>query len=201
MEFKVQTHDEEPSGEQTGDSATAAKCAQWMIDAGHFTQEQANQKLKFEDHNISVTPTVSPTSSVAVDMQKLFPAGKPLEYEIPHDPKFAKENMQQRDWLSALGLPKNIGNAVASKTKETSESFSRLNDSQKSAWLNKQTETLTSIWGDKVSEKLQLAKDLVNKVEAQQPGLKAFLDRTGAGNDAMVIAMLHDQAVRLNLKK
>lgn len=188
---------------------TAKQCAQQMVDAGHFTIEQANERLAYEGYTAKITPPTAPTSELASDMARNFSSAQAHQYEMPplvnHVSAYGKDeqaqDLQQRNWLSEGGFPREIGNTLAQEIKKTSESLTKMNQVQRDAWLDKQNKTLTAIWGDKQDEKIQLARQLVNEIEARQPGLKAFLDRTGSGNDANVISILANHAKIMSLKK
>jgi hypothetical protein len=57
---------------------------------------------------------------------------------------------------------------------------------------------IDKLFGDQAQSKINLARRLVTEVEAKRPGIFAFLERSGAGNSAAVVAMLANHAERLS---
>jgi hypothetical protein len=56
---------------------------------------------------------------------------------------------------------------------------------------------LERIWKEQTAEKISAARQLVRELDERRPGLIAFLENTGTGNNARLIAALANQAERL----
>jgi hypothetical protein len=55
-------------------------------------------------------------------------------------------------------------------------------------------DALFTMWGGNKAQRLEMAQDFVAEVEQNKPGLCAFLDRTGLGNNARFIAAVYELA-------
>jgi hypothetical protein len=181
-----------------------AKMADWAVADGHLTRETAAQMLGENAH--LMTP-VKHTEGPAAEVDALFPPAKASEFQIP---KLGDgENVSPRDlglikhgqgWLSDAKLPASIGNAVAAEAKRVSDMNSGMSDADRVSFQTRERAFLTRLWGDQAPQKIELANQLVAEIEAKRPGLFDFLQRTGAGNSAMIIAQFANHAERLKIR-
>lgn len=185
------------------------KMAEWAVEDGSLTRNQANQILV--DNNLPpiAIDEVSP-NPVAAEIDHHFPPGKPHEYQIPPlgsstEPMTAKEiaaaSSVVRSWLGDARFTKEIGSSVAREVQRVERQFERMDNSEKADWKQAQVMQLKRLWKDGFNQKVNLARKLVNELEHKQPGLKHVLEVTGAGDSAMVIAQFALQAERLYRRK
>jgi hypothetical protein len=59
---------------------------------------------------------------------------------------------------------------------------------------------LQCVFGDQLPQKLELARQMVQKIEAARPGIVAMLEATGLGNDAGVILALANHCARVSTR-
>ena len=56
------------------------------------------------------------------------------------------------------------------------------------------------LFGDKASERIALARQMIHELEAKKPGLIRYLEETGAGNSVALIANLALHGERLKAR-
>lgn len=101
-------------------------------------------------------------------------------------PEQEHADMQARGWLSAAGLSAQDGTSLAQYARER---IGQLRDMSAEGWQAEGARTwahLNQIYGPEAQAKLDKARQLVQHVEIQNPGLREFLEVSGLGNDALM---------------
>lgn len=163
------------------------------------------------------TSVLSPEDAkAAADMQTAFPAAEPTHYNLPNlfegDGKFENlppHEQQYRldstkkigEWLSDAGFTYNIGSHVAEVALKTSQKYAGMNEASRQLWQNEEHAKFQQLYGARTEEMRNLAGDLVRRLEAKSPGLRAMLEETGAVHDSYFVAQLAMQAERERIKK
>ena len=104
------------------------------------------------------------------------------------------------DW----GKLRDVTDPVSSLAKQVGEVVAKtaqMNEVDREIWARTEFAQIERVWGDKTGEKLALARQLVLEIERKQPGLVDYLNATGAGDSAMVIMQLGNQAELLQAKR
>jgi hypothetical protein len=94
-----------------------------------------------------------------------------------------------RDWLSLAGFDKANGENFAKLVEQRAGTWGTLDPAKAEA-------DLRAVLKADYEPQLRAALALVADVERQRPGLRAFLEETGAGNDPLVIRELMNAANR-----
>jgi hypothetical protein len=134
-----------------------------------------------------------------------FQPGKPEEFKLPPlDLPSATETVRVaetvRGWLSTAQLPADVGSSLAGMVHNY---VTKNPDYENRSDVARQTEQIVTRsriekhWKGDTAKNVALAVQLVNEIEAKRPGLKAFLEKTGAGNDPNLIIRLGEHAKRL----
>jgi hypothetical protein len=149
-----------------------------------------------------------------------FTPGKPGEFALPDISELSQiaagpgtgalspaETMriaeQTRGWLAAAELSPAIGSSLAKtigSAIRTYPQYDAMIPAEQEAHALVERGRVERHWKGETAKNLGLAVALVNEIEAKRPGLKAFLDRTGTGNDHRVIIALGEHARRLAAK-
>jgi hypothetical protein len=165
------------------------------VNAGRLTREQANEMLAAD----GVQPQAQPTEEQKA-YDALYPrASAPTDYEMPlMDPALdsktaAAFDKAARGWLYEAGFDRGRGTSLLREVDRVAQQHASMSDTDKKLYQTREREKLTRMWGDKTREKLGLARQLVQELEAKSPGLMDILE-AGPGNSAMVIALIAAQA-------
>lgn len=137
----------------------------------------------------------------ANELNKVLTAGKAGAELTPADTMHIQE--QVGGWLHAGRLPPAIGTAIANIAgRHIAEmpGYDTLQAGAKDAYRITERSKLDRMWGDQAPANIALATQLVKEIEAKKPGIVAFLEVTGLGNNSNVIAQLAGQARRLYSK-
>ena len=94
-----------------------------------------------------------------------------------------------REWLSLAGFDKANGEGFAKLVEQRAGAWSKLDPAKAEA-------DLRAVLKDDYEPQLRAALDLVAEVDRQKPGLRAWLEASGAGNDPLVIRELMNAAAR-----
>lgn len=190
------------SGDFTPDQL--AQMAQWAVEDGSMTREQADTALKSD----GVQPQPAPSEIDAHLTEIGFAPAKPEEFRLPPmlgedgrmTPELAAVDKAARGWLSAGRFDAAIGNALAAEANRVGERWQAMNDAQRELYQRTERAKLDRLWGQDAEKNLKLARQLVQEIEAKAPGIVAFLVETGAGNSSFVIANLYTHATRLSAR-
>jgi hypothetical protein len=188
----------------TGDGLTHAQVHQWAdqeVKAGRQTRAEADAMLKAE----GVPPQAAPSPVGAHLAQIGFAPAKPEQFVLPplvgpnepFDKNAQAMDRRLRTWLSTAGLTKEIGSSLVAEVARTEMAYEAMNPAQRKSWEQGQRGNLARIWGADTDKKISGARQLVNEIEEKAPGFKRFLDVTGGGSSASVIAQLAMHAQRL----
>ncbi|WP_119460641.1 hypothetical protein [Rhodospirillaceae bacterium SYSU D60014] len=185
----------------------------WLRDAGTHPDQLAQQKQ---------TPAAPPgfaepdpaksaeaMSVEAAEVDKFFPIAQAAEFETPNFSSIASslgetltnEQLMQvdttvRSWLATAELPKAIGNHIASEAAKVDDLWQTMNEPTRKIWAQKQNVLLEKMYGAKLNEKLDLARDFVRQVGKKHPEFIDYLEDSGAGNAASVVAQIINHAER-----
>ena len=144
-----------------------------------------------------------PKSEFESGYDRNFAPAKPTDYSLPRiQPKPGDAGFVQREqanhenfrsWLAAGEFSAELGTSLAQTIKNQGDDVARIGSVDAlEKYLNGE---------EKYAANIKLANDLVDKIEKQKPGLKAYLKSSRAGNSAAVILQMHGQAVRLMARK
>ena len=175
--------------------------ARWLVEDGHATQEQVDAMLNAD----GIDPIVEDNrTEEAKAIDAAFPPAKPEDYRMPRFatdadsvPDIMRVEQTARGWLAEARLPAEIGSAIAADAHRTAALWQTMNDNAKEVWSREQLAIATRILGPSAEEKIALARQLVDEIEAKKPGLKGFLENSGAGSCAAVVVQLANHAARL----
>lgn len=165
------------------------------VNAGRLTREQANEMLKADN----VQPAAQPTEEEKA-YDALYPrAASASEYEMPLmgdgvDEKTAMAaDKAARGWLFDAGFDRGRGSSLLKEVDRVSQQHAGMSETERKRYQASERQKLANLWGDKTNEKIGLARQLVQELEAKSPGLMDILE-AGPGNSAMVISLIAAQA-------
>jgi hypothetical protein len=149
-------------------------------------------------------------SEEAAEIDAAFPAAREIEFQIPElampgqpagAPELATADKAFRGWLAEGRFTRESGNFVAAEVHKHAERFLALPEHQRTTERTlgaiAARTRLERLYGDQAPEKIRMAHQLVDEIEKRKPGLKAFLEASGAGNSPELISTLATQAERL----
>lgn len=153
----------------------------------------------------------APTPNPVVDYLKAegFAPARSDEFQIP---KFLEENERfspelqaadatMRGWLADGLFTREIGSSIARTVASVGEQCANMTDAEREIYARGQVAQLETMWGvEKTAERIRLASGPVRELEAKRPGLVRFLNDSGAGNSATLIANVALHAERLNAR-
>ncbi|MCR4346498.1 MAG: hypothetical protein NUV55_04760 [Sulfuricaulis sp.] len=162
--------------------------------AGRLTQTQADEMLKADGVDSAAPAELG------------FEPARPEHYIFPKPagemtPKDRQADMQLRNWLAGAKFPRDVGSSLAAEARKVIDAHSKMDDNQKEFYKRDQAFKLQSLWKDKFSERMNLARQLLTELDAKQPGILDFIDQSGLGNSAMIINLVSAQAERLSMRK
>lgn len=183
--------------------------AQDMVTAGKLSRADANEALKTE----GLPPLVEPSAAEGdvAELDAAFPAAKsPAEYEMPPlttspdqplTPEMKAFDTSARSWLMAAEVPANIGTSMLKEGDRVAKFYPKMPDGERQAWILGERAKLQKIYCNNLDRKIALGKQLVRELEAKQPGIVEYLERSGAGNSALFGAQLIRTAERLQARR
>ena len=161
----------------------------------------------------TTTPALSADMGAAVDQLVSpvdfdLPPGKVGEFLIPHGAVQDASPQQEADaaryvstWFELAQMPREIGTYLLDEMAVVAKRHQAMSEAERELYKREQTASLYKIWGDEGPRKLALAKQLLDEIDARQPGLAELLDETGAANSATVILQLASHAERLAARR
>ncbi len=180
-------------------SSQLTRMAEWEVEAGRLTREEANRMLAADGAPLIQKP-IDPNSPEAY-VDSIMPPAEPKQFTMPQmnfdDPTGEEaRNMDKfaRSILSDARFTREIGNFVAEEVARSSTKFESMSEAERMGYKSEQLSMLRNIWKGDLSRKLGIARSFVNHLEAMNPGFKNLLDTTGAGDNAMIIAKFVMQA-------
>lgn len=203
----------EPHGQGAVSPSQAETLVSWIkadIAAGKMTAEEAERA--FAELN---TPLEQRAPDTRTDEQKLldqqFPPAKPEEYRIaygdpgqeppPMTPELQQFDTAARTWLSEAGVHRELGNSMTNAIGDVTRATAGKSEVELELYGNAEYEKLERMYGDTLESKLQQAGEMIDRLEAKQPGLKALLKSHGIGDNALVASLLIQQAERFHWRK
>jgi hypothetical protein len=184
---------EQQFNQQMGSDLTADQLrdlAAGEVKAGRLTQEQADAALAADG--------VDGGAPAELDG---FEGAKPHEYQMPgrgdYDPKQREADLRIRNWLSAAKFPREHGSSLATEASRVLKQHAELSDGEKEIFKRTEAVKLEKLWGPDFGKRVALARQLLTELDAKQPGILDFIDRSGLGNSAMIINLVYAQAERL----
>lgn len=209
------------SSGQLSEQQAAAMYAQGLVDSGAMTPAQAaehlaaagvtpqagtlDQRIDRVDGVSSASP-LHPAVRKHLESQGLSPARDVSEYVFPADsdgfltPEEAQADLLGRNWLMSAGFSAGNGSAIVSEIDRVGNAYSAMSEVDRAIWRSQQEQIARQIleeFGQSADERIKLAKLLVHEIDARYPGLKEFLEETGAGSSAMLIVKFVEQAEAL----
>lgn len=179
--------------------------AQWEVESGRLTREQADAMLTVDGAPLLTAPATGP----AAELDAQFPPAKAHEYDFPLygapgerlTPEQREFDTKARGWLTEARFPKGIGSSLAKEIAREGERSANLSEAERTLYGKSQMLRLEKTWGAETQKRVSLARQLVRDLDKKSPGLVDFLERTNAGNNAQVIAMFAAQAERLFMRQ
>jgi len=159
------------------------------------------------DITATKAPDAAPVGEQEI-LDKELPAAKPEEYQLPPiDSKDSAEITRiaatTRGWLAEAQLPKEIGSYIAKEAGAVAAKFEKMTDGQKEVFQVAERAKLDRLWGPNAQRNIDVARQLVREIAATErgKGVVEFLERSGAGNSATVIAQLAQHGLRLAARR
>lgn len=188
-------------GGSTFTPAQLQQMAQWSIEDGHMTAEQAATALAVDGIGAADTlnaPKPAPTTPEA----SLYAGARPEEYQMAPLTTDGSEygvnervfDNMARGWLSEAGLPRGLGNALIAEVDKVSSKWLDMNDTQRQLYEREQQALLAQMWGENMPANIAKVQNLIEQVNSKQAGLADFLAITGASKSAAVMAWLAGHA-------
>jgi hypothetical protein len=148
-----------------------------------------------------------PRSTDERKFDTVFAPAEPHEYAIdwqgrvPEGFNFAdvaKLDGNVRGMLTAIGMPAQIGGALAEFMFEDAATYGRYDEAGQALWDAQQRSELARVVGDgKVDEAIKNAAAVVKLAKEKHPEFVEELFNHGALRSARVVALLHQQAERM----
>lgn len=193
-----------PDGSRDGFTpAELVKMAGDLVNKGVLTKQQAEAMLR--DEGVADPAKVAAeASSTPMD----GPAARPQDFVMPkysEDGKSTPETQAfdttARGWLTDVGFPKGVGEAVAAEANKCAENWVKLDASGRVLALNESKAALQRLFGNQYETKIAMARELVAKIDQGRPGLIQSLRLSGAGNSPFVITQIIHAAERAAAKR
>lgn len=177
-----------------------------LVKGGKLSQQEADAALKVD--GVEPAQQAAPLSPEAQEMDHAFPPAKPTEYDFTalyNGDDVSKETLafdqQARGWLSEARFTKEIGSSLAREVDRVTVKHASMSEAEREIYKRTEFNKLERVWGSDTPKKIGAARRLVLELEAKSPGIVDVLERTGAGNSAIVIAQIAMQAERLLARK
>lgn len=190
-------------------AATPAQAAEHLAAAGVTPQAGALDSVIDRVNNDSSTSPLQPAVRKHLESQGLSPARDIAEYQFPRVETDSggfptQQDMQHdilaRNWLMSGGLSAGDGSMLAAEIVRVGTAYEKMSDVDRTIWQSQQEQLARKIlseFGQDANKRIELAKKLVHEIEDRHPGLREFLDVTGAGSSATLIVKLAEQAEAL----
>lgn len=174
------------------------------------SRETVNAALKADGHpTLEEMASPASTSEAATEIDAAYPPAKPGDYRMPRwgDPsaplsdKLLQQDATTRSWLSEARFPAEIGSSLAEEVYQVVTKSQSMSEVEREVYAREQLGVLERLWGDRTAMHLSLCTQFIEELEACTPGVKAFMNDSGAGDSAMVIKLVFDQAERLYFRQ
>lgn len=168
--------------------------------SGRMTKEQAAQARR--EIGVGETP-VDPRSAEqkTLDAQNGPPA-QPHEYNltglfhgVPEQEAVTSAKLVG-SWLSTAGFDRDRGTSAAKIADRVARQLEGKTEAERELHRRSSMLALERQYGAALKEKLNLAREFVRMVDRKSPGLLAYLDETGVGNDPLFVSLIVSQAER-----
>jgi hypothetical protein len=179
------------------------------VQAGRFSAEEG-AKMKAEAIGGSVpAPTAADPIAEHLTAEGFAPA-QAKDFHLPpmlkdgesFTPELQQADATMRGWLEGAMFTREIGSSLAAEVEKVARTQMNADDATREIYARGQRAALERVWGpEKTAERIALAQKLVRELDAKQPGLIRFMNDTGAGNCAFVIAQIALHAERLAGRK
>lgn len=201
----------------------------WAMEHGHVSREKAEAELKrVGAEAISPPSTPAPAARAEGQGEPLagLEGGKAGDYQlgdisgvneaVTADSKTgtggqaltAAETVKIQEtvggWLSAGAVPPQIGAFISKEAAAHIKAMPRyesMSDSERQAYRLGQEAKVAKQWGKDAAQNIEHARAAVQWIEAKQPGLVSFLERTGLGDNANIILQMGLHGKRLAARK
>lgn len=191
--------------------AEAAKMAGWLVADGKITQAQAAEALAADGFAPPTAPEAeADLSDAAGEIDAAFPVPEsstayrlpPLDESAFQSPAQMREaDTRLRTWLHTAQLPATVGTYLAGEIARVAKDYEKMDPGARTLHRQREEAQLGRVLGPNAGERIAAARRLVQEIEAKQPGLVHFLETTGAGNSAFVVAQLATHAERLAARR
>lgn len=189
--------------------AQERKLAEWAVEDGTLSREEANDALRASGLDPLDAPANVDPDSAAGQIDAAFPPAEPNDYELPpliDEGEPYDENVQaldeaRRQWLAAARLPKGIGESIVRHIHESAANYRTLDQDARQLQYETEIARVREHFGDDADRMIGLAAKLTDEIDAVYPGLKKVLEDTGAANSRYVVIQLALQADRLAARR
>ena len=169
--------------------------ASWAVKDGLMTQAEADAMIAPAPVANSA-PAADPSGIDARLAAIQYQPGQPHDFQLPplagpnedYTDVHYQFDIKARGWLSAAKLDAGIGSAIASYAAETAPRWQAMSMQEQDLFTAGERATLERLGF--TDERLATAKKFVHEVEGRYPGIVAYLEGTGAGSDARIVAQL-----------
>ena len=146
---------------------------------------------------------LAPADGVAEVVEPALPAAQAHEFDLPpmrddgqpYGEADTAADTAIRSWMVAADLPKGVGSFIASEAKTLAPQIMAMDAPARELFKQQERTKLEALWkGDAFDKNLTAARQLVREIEAKQPGIVDFLERSGLGDSSLVIGLLASHA-------
>lgn len=138
-----------------------------------------------------------------------FPGAEPNAYEWPHgalvgkDGQFTRKaqafDKMMRNGLAAMGLTREIGNAILKAGVEVAGKYRQMSDAERELYARSERALLEQLWGAAALRKIQLVRVGLNDLKSKGYGrFVAVLERVGALSSAFIVGQLAEHFARIS---
>jgi hypothetical protein len=171
--------------------------------AGKMTQEQADEAIREatgQDPKDILSDKRS-DSERAYDLA--FPKAAASDIPWPHTeetttPQYDSFRNQVNGYMVDAGLTKDSAGYILKLADNFGYQSERWSDEDHVVFGRAEMARLTALWGSQTDARVNMARQMVDKLETARPGLKALLIESGLGNHAGLILELAQHCERLS---
>jgi hypothetical protein len=191
----------------TAPSTEAEGFKEWVrqdLAAGKMTPEQADQALKVIDGQGLDQLKADTRSESERQYDKDFPVCREDNIPWPHSPdgestpEFNAFRTQINTYFIDAGMTKDTAGYILKEADAFGYRSEKWTPEEHVLFGRAEIAKLECVLGDQLPQKLQLARQMVQKLESKRPGIVAMLEKTGLGNHSAVVLALANHCERLS---
>jgi hypothetical protein len=190
-------------------SPEALAFVQWIredLAAGKMTEAQADQALK----EVNGQGLDQLTADKRTGSERAYDEAHPVvkAHDIPwpyapdqeNSPEYSAFRNSINGYFVDAGVTKETAAFILKQADAFGHRSEKWDENDHVLFGRSEMAKLECVFGDQLPQKLELARQMVQKLEAKRPGLADWLDTTGLGNDAGVILALANHCARLSTR-